>query len=356
VIFLAAYAVFNISGAAAQDYWWRRYEASQGLNDALGAYGLSTRQLDQDAEGSLRMSADVGSPLYWIKRTVYTYGQADAGRYRIPIAEDHALGKSRTASNGRMADFFTQTWAKAGEVISVTLLDTPPEHVRCSVQTSPDFGVMAGLRELSPGEKTAYVAPVAGTITLGCRNYDPLYPSFGSSVAIDVQGGTLYPMFIFGLTPFADWKDRLSKSPNPANKVHMFGGRTRIDLPAAKAEAAADMDLGRLFREHLGMTLAYDRLNGLDATGGPLNYPSQGLINATYGGCCNSDGGQGKIKIGFAGKPQNPTSWGEWHEYGHQYQMQWSWQGLSEVTVNLYSISACRPLRGAVPMKDCDES
>lgn len=347
-------AVTSIDADAASDpdYWWRPFHANQGLNDALGAYGLSTRRLDEHADESLRLSSDVRSPLYWLRRSVRIYGQAEAGRYRIPIAEDHTSGKHRTASNGRMADIYTQTWAAEGDVITITMRDTPLGNARCIAQTSPNFGVMKGPVELFPGKATAYVAPAAGTITLGCRNSDRPYLGFGGDVTIDIEGGKVYPMFVFGLTPFRDWKDSLSKAPNPADKVNMFGGRTRFDIPSAKAAAAADMDLGWFFREHLAMTLAYDALNGLDATDGPLNYPSQGSLNATYGACCSA-GDQGKVNIGFSGSPKATTFWGDWHEYGHQYQMEWSWAGQNEVSVNLYSISACRPLRGKVAVSSC---
>lgn len=348
-------AVSCAHAASEPDYWWRPFHTNQGLNDALGAYGLSTHQLDEHPEESLRLSSDVTSPLYWVRRTVRTYGQAVAGRYRIPVTEDHASGRNRTAGFGRMADFFTQTWAEAGERIALTIQGMPPHGVTCSVQTNTAFGAMKGMVDLRPNEKIDYVAPEAGTIVLGCRDSTRLLPTFGSDVTIDVAGGKVYPMFIFGLTPFADWKDRLSKSPNPINEVYMFGGRTRFDVPAAKAASAASMDLGRFFREHLGITLVYDRVNGLDALGGTLDFPSQSQINATYADCCSASNAQGAIRIGFSGHPARPTYWGDWHEYGHQYQMEWSWDGLIEVSVNLYSISACRPLRGKVPVRECQD-
>ncbi|OJJ38809.1 hypothetical protein ASPWEDRAFT_57412 [Aspergillus wentii DTO 134E9] len=42
--------------------------------------------------------------------------------------------------------------------------------------------------------------------------------------------------------------------------------------------------------------------------------------------------------------PRVRTSWGMWHEYGHQRQHvpTWSWSGLAEVTVNIYSLAAMR--------------
>lgn len=43
------------------------------------------------------------------------------------------------------------------------------------------------------------------------------------------------------------------------------------------------------------------------------------------------------------------SSWGIWHEYGHQRQAdpQWSWDAMGEVTVNIYALAALRMLPGA---------
>ncbi|MGP8588524.1 M60 family metallopeptidase, partial [Salmonella enterica] len=43
-------------------------------------------------------------------------------------------------------------------------------------------------------------------------------------------------------------------------------------------------------------------------------------------------------------------------EYGHQNQMTWAWDGLTEVTNNIMSVSACRVLRGEVTDKSCHEN
>ncbi len=34
--------------------------------------------------------------------------------------------------------------------------------------------------------------------------------------------------------------------------------------------------------------------------------------------------------------------WGPWHEAGHQRQQTWKWSGLTEVTVNIYSMAVQR--------------
>jgi hypothetical protein len=80
-----------------------------------------------------------------------------------------------------------------------------------------------------------------------------------------------------------------------------------------------------------------------------------GLNFGIFNSCCWSQGGAGRIGIGFGNSLPTETSWGHWHEYGHQNQMTWAWNGLT-VTNNIMSLSACRLLRGEVTDKSCHEN
>lgn len=42
--------------------------------------------------------------------------------------------------------------------------------------------------------------------------------------------------------------------------------------------------------------------------------------------------------------PNSGDAWGIWHELGHLHQQPWTWSGLGEVTVNIYSLAAQRAL------------
>ncbi|HEV7272147.1 M60 family metallopeptidase [Pseudoxanthomonas sp.] len=343
--------VLFASDALAQSRpWWEPYRGHRGFEDALSVYGLNSADLDADPEQAVDWSGDTAHPLHWLHRTLRIYGQAHAGAYRIPVTERAEDERARTTSNPRSGRFLTEVYMQPGETAQIRLPASLPRTIACYASLTSNFDEAASIadtRMLGPGT-TWYTATRQGMLLIDCRDGSKRMAHSGEEVPVEIGTGSLrHDAFVFGLTPFEEWPS-IARRPNPLGQVFMFNGRTRFYVPKEKAAAAAGIDIGRLMREHLAMTLAYDRLNGLDGHATDrLHWPSAGLITASYEGCCSATSSEGFVRIGFRGYPASATDWGDWHEYGHQYQMGWSWRNaLTEVSVNLYSIAACHSIHG----------
>jgi hypothetical protein len=335
--------------------WWRVQDQA-GLADALKEYGITIQAMNKDAEAFERRSQNKSDPLYWLRRSVDIYGNAHSGEYRIPITETHGNAKRRMTSFGRTGYFPTDRFVSPGNEISVRLARPLPVGVACTVSTATDMNQENHIFEpvaLRYGADTVYKPARAGTLMFECREASENMVHVGEKAVIHIaSGGQSVPMFVFGVTPSAQWKS-MAIQPNPLGQVILFGGRTRFYVPATKARNAAGMDIAGFMRQHLAVTMSNDRANGFDDQSGPLHEPTQSLINASYAACCNAVGTLGQIRIGFSGSPKSNTGWGDWHEYGHQYQLGWSWKALVETSVNINSLVSCKAIKGNVPLKEC---
>jgi len=164
-------------------------------------------------------------------------------------------------------------------------------------------------------------------------------------------GSQRHPLFIFGLNSQSDWAD-FTQQTTPSGFGVFFDGRTRYAASQKKMRASANTNIQQTLRENLLRTISYDKLNGLDGSSA-LHQPVRSLFMVSYDACCYASSGSGKLAIGFESTVPTTHGWGAWHEYGHQYQMGWSWGGLSEVTVNLYSLAACYKQLGHVDVNRC---
>lgn len=358
---LCSLSAFTPALAQEQTLWWRSHELKPGFVEALAEFNLSPQLLNSDPDKALTDSNDPLTPLYWIRKTLEQYTGDTSGNYKVPVTEGHTNGRNRTSMHGRHGFFTTPVFLSTSQSVEITR--TPSDsNITCSAWTIPDFNVPSSLHDelrlpAAPTEYTVtYTASRNGTLLLSCQDPTRDMQNAGKMIPLHVNKGNAQhvPMFIFGITTKEEWKTTLSQQPNPSGEVLLFDGRTRFYMPAKVANRNKNIDIMRLMREHLLMTLVNDRLNGFDSQSiaAPLDLPTPGLINASYAACCSASGGQGLIKINFGGAAV-PTSWGYWHEYGHMNQVGWTWGGLSEVTVNLYSVAACRRLQGSYELKDC---
>jgi len=333
---------------------WPKYENSPGFQEALDELGISYDNLINPQYASVYNASDVNNPLFWLSRTLRTYGQSEQGRYEIPVTEVHANGRNRTTSHGRNSYFLTHVWGKKGE--SVTLRpDYIPENVQCSAAIDPnydDLGAPTNTVNLKGEQVNTYTFSQDALLILGCQDQTTTMTNVDKSVGIEViNGGKRHPLFIFGLNSRQEWSEQAINS-TPSGYTFFFDGRTRLVAPNSKAKAAVNSNILQTLRESLLRTITYDKLNGLDGSTW-LHQPSRGLLFATYNSCCWANGGQGLTGIGFSNTIPQKSEWGDWHEYGHHSQLGWSWGGLTEVTVNLYSLAACYTTRGDVDIKNC---
>lgn len=357
-----ALLVVPLAARAAGDagaYWWRDVPSREGLDDALRRYDTSVAQLEANPQAALQRSADWSDPLRWISHTLHIYRNAASGTYEIPVIEL----RNRLTRNSRADDFATWVAAVPGQSIAIRPVTAIPSGVRCTVTTATDFDrtdyLVDGM-ELKGGGEHMYSPATAGTVMLHCVDQDRTHPLAGRYVSFHVQAASTAPtpFFIFGITPFREWSSLYSKRPNALDQVLLFNGRTSFYVPAAKAAAAAERDIGGLLGEHLDIVQLYDALNGVDSgPGSGLHVPTSAMISASYKGCCSAWTVRGLTQIGFKGSPGDHTDWGDWHELGHQHQMLWGWFGeLTEVSVNLYSLEACRALRMEPETRQCHSS
>ena len=338
-------------------HWWTEHETKPGFIEALAEFKLSPQKLNSNPEQALQLSSDQQEPLYWLRRTLQQYSDSAQSTYNVPVTEIHSNGKKRTGMSGRYGFFTTHIFMNASETVQITR-QSADSGVTCSAWTGTSFKLENHMYDkvVLPPEMVQYTAARSGTLLLSCEDSTRDMQSTGKLIAFKVKNidAQQAPMFIFGMDSKQDWMTRFSQTPIPLGEVLLYNGRARISFGAAKAKALANTDIMYLMREHLLMPLEYDRVNGFNSNtpADPLNLPTPGLVNASYESCCSASGGQGSIRIGFS-KTTPPTSWGYWHEYGHLNQVEWSWGGLTEVTVNLYSIAACRRLKGEFELKAC---
>ncbi|EHN8794715.1 hypothetical protein I4B01_004384, partial [Enterobacter kobei] len=69
--------------------------------------GIDYNNLINPAYASTYDVQNVNNPLFWLNRTLKVYGEAEQGRYQIPVTEVHGNGTNRTTNGGRNNYFLT---------------------------------------------------------------------------------------------------------------------------------------------------------------------------------------------------------------------------------------------------------
>lgn len=332
---------------------WEKYQNNPGFQQALDELAISYDNLVNPAYASTYDAKNPDNPLFWLNRTLTIYENAEQGRYQIPVTEAHEEGRDRTAGKGRNNYFLTHTWGKKDDRVTLRLGEVP-QNVSCSAAIDPEYehprGI-TGVQALNANTETTYTFSQDALLVVGCEDQTKKMENTDQLISVDiVQGGTYHPLFIFGLHDTTEWK-RQAEAPTPSGYHFMFDGRVRFVANQDIAQQSANNNILQTLRQSLLRTITYDKLNGMDGSNW-LHHPSRGLLFATYQSCCWANGGNGLVGIG-----QNPINetpdWLDWHEYGHQFQVEWSWDDQSEVTVNLYSLAACYTTLGDVDITQC---
>lgn len=347
--------VNNLSSA---ENWWTPYDTNQGFNDALKELGLTYEYLQNNAEDIRMRATDSNDPLFWLKRTLSIYQDYNSAnkRYNIPMTEVHANGRNRTTSAGRNGFFPTHTWVNSGDTLTIES-GAFPSHVYC------DIAVDSKLEDITGPEKTqhltanglsTYKATTSGLVLFACVDQTKALEHKDEQASITIKsGGYERDLFTFGLNTNSEWKEAANAAAN-SGFTAFFDGRTRYIVNNQNFKKSANTNILQTLRENLTMTVRYDILNGLQSGKGYLHEPSRGLEYVNYNSGFWSFDGQGQVGIGDH-KYTIPSHslWGEWHEYGHQYQMEWSWSGQEEVTEDLYALQNCYLSFGDVDISKC---
>lgn len=161
-----------------------------------------------------------------------------------------------------------------------------------------------------------------------------------------------FPLFREGVTSEDSWKDMLKRTKVPFAE---HSGR-RIIITGLAEDAKVWADRGqrqsRLFDLYRQIVETQDRFSGLDASSPDArDRPSQlGPIVVQTKKRTNPNAFHYRLAIprelqdSIWGEYQLRRSWMLWHEFGHQRQqtLAWSWSGLQETTVNIYSLAVLR--------------
>lgn len=347
---IAAAIVASLStGVAAANPDWSEMK-SQGFIEALNELGIDYDNLTNSKYANVYDASDVNSPLFWLSRTFSIYKDAKYNEYHIPISEAKS---SRTTGFSRSPYFLTYTWGKKDEIIKITTGNIP-DNVVCHAATDPNYqspNNYVNIQKIAANTTLNYVMTKDAMVNIGCEDQDSDMANADTLVKFELSGGSYHPLFIFGLDSANSWATE-AKSATPSGYTFLFDGRTEHVVSNTKAKNSANNNILRYLSESLLRVNLYDQINGLDGSSW-LHQPRRGLLVAYYEKCCYASAGRGVTAIGFKNFIPSVSGWGEWHEYGHQNQIGWSWGGMAEVSVNMYTLAACRETLGEVDVKQC---
>ena len=175
------------------------------------------------------------------------------------------------------------------------------------------------------------------------------YHNTGEVVAKVKKGGTPNPLFILGKHTTEDWKRMLKESPNPY-AIEMKGENSLLTMhPETVAEHLKQEDPAALLKKHDEIINIEHKISGLSKDGvGVANQGKHSIHfvedwytdNYMYATYYRTAYSKGNLEPVLNLEELTNDGWGPWHEVGHQHQQNtWLWDGLGEVTVNLYSLA-----------------
>ncbi|MED3034025.1 M60 family metallopeptidase [Bacillus tropicus] len=175
------------------------------------------------------------------------------------------------------------------------------------------------------------------------------YHNTGEVVAKVKKGGTPNPLFILGKHTTKDWKRMLAENPDPY-AIEMKGENSLLTMhPETVAEHLKQEDPTALLKKHDEIINIEHKISGLSKDGvGVANQGKHSIHfvedwytdNYMYATYYRTAYSKGNLESVLNLEELTNDGWGPWHEVGHQHQQDtWLWDGLGEVTVNIYSLA-----------------
>ncbi|PET20044.1 putative mucin/carbohydrate-binding domain-containing protein [Bacillus thuringiensis] len=175
------------------------------------------------------------------------------------------------------------------------------------------------------------------------------YHNTAEVVAKVKKGGTPNPLFILGKHTTKDWKRMLAENPDPY-AIEMKGENSLLTMhPETVAEHLKQEDPAALLKKHDEIINIEHKISGLSKDGAGVanqgkhsihfveDWYTDDYMYATYYRTAYS---KGNLESVLNLEELTNDGWGPWHEVGHQHQQDtWLWDGLGEVTVNIYSLA-----------------
>ncbi len=175
------------------------------------------------------------------------------------------------------------------------------------------------------------------------------YHNTGEVVAKVKKGGTPNPLFILGKHTTKDWKRMLAENPDPY-AIEMKGENSLLTMhPETVAEHLKQEAPAALLKKHDEIINIEHKISGLSKDGvGVANQGKHSIHfvedwytdNYMYATYYRTAYSKGNLESVLNLEELTNDGWGPWHEVGHQHQQDtWLWDGLGEVTVNIYSLA-----------------
>ena len=285
---------------------------------------------------------------------LHAYPGADAFPGAVPKTAPRIPSRTVALDTAVPQWHSTGLYAAPGEVIRVT---APAEAV------DKGFGVRIGCHtdsiwhlekwqrapEISRREplKTAQTAaanPFGGLIYIDVP--DKLTPG---TIQVTIAGAVEAPHFILGKTGVLDWKNRIRNFPAPWAELETK--KVILSVPSEKIRALEDPDaLMALWDQILDAeadlsTIPHERKRPERIV--PDTQISAGYMHSGYPIMTFLDK---SVEHSLSTAEMKAGSWGHFHELGHNHQQSdWTFDGTTEVTCNLYSLYVMETLCGKPP-------
>ena len=169
------------------------------------------------------------------------------------------------------------------------------------------------------------------------------------AVSVNVAGAVAMPLFVRGQTSLADWQGKLRASPAPW--AELATSKIILTVPASVVRGLDDPE---------ALLAVWDK--GLDAQADLAGIPhtrtrpermvsdqqiSAGYMHSGYPIMTWLDVPPTMVDIVKMRDGGSKHCWGFWHELGHNHQQgAWTFEGTTEVTVNLFSMYCCEMVSG----------
>ena len=303
---------------------------------------LATTLFTPIMTNSLNVHAETGA-----SQTVNQYVQRE---FDLPATGSYGDEAKRERRSNQKTYMPTGIYVKPNEQVTIEVSGT--QMVRAIIGTHQYDKEWGKEVNLSPGSNTIS-SPNGGLI--GFDN-----PQDTGTVKVKVtQGGSPVPFFELGKHTKEDWIAMMNKYPD-AHAVQLKSEKAVLTVTQGSAKKyIVDQDPIPLLKKYDEMIRAQDKISGLsEKDPNPIhrstrriwafvenpNKPDWGMYASLDGAAFTTAGNAIESALNV-----NKFGWGQLHEAGHaRQQYPWTWnhdlRGMTEVTVNLYSLAAQKQL------------
>ncbi|MEH7457385.1 M60 family metallopeptidase [Bacillus sp. JJ1127] len=289
--------------------------------------------------------------------TKQTQAQYEEKTFELP-STGHYMGEAARERRSEQRNYVpTGIYVKPNEQVTIEV---------SGLSGLDKLGATIGTNEYDKeGGKTFRLSPGSNTISSpngGLLGFDNCEGKGTVKVKV-TQGGSPVPFFELGKHTKADWIAMMDRYPD-AHAVQLKSKKAVLTVTRDSAKKyIVDQDPVPLLKKYDDMILVQDRFSGLSETSSnPLhrstrrlwafvenpNNPPGMYMYAGHDGVVFTtayDAIKSALNV-------NEFGWGQMHEAGHtRQQYPWTWDGVVEVNVNIYSLAAQKQLFPGQPTR-----